>query len=584
MDKINKDSINALNKWKTGTKPSGLFRCPSQGTIKTYNTSLQNAFNLSFPKRLPQWIKYDKNVLKFYGYFCENVVESAYENYRIRKCNIFYYLDDDTIHISEVHEENSGIVQGDLIKRQRCFKSGKKNEFISWHDLNLQSELLLYGKKFRICDCDNFTKFFYANNGYTLNQPEKIPEIHSEDKFKNVDYEEYKKNIAETKEYIEVGLKGGHPNKSLKQFLENDRKVLNFEISWFDDKYDKEEKIYKMNYYLADGKIEIREIKVNNSGKDPFPLLLRKMKLPKKPQFAYCPGLLKTEDEYYTPKDLFLGNYVFVFGRPCHLVDCDEFTRKWYKENFGVDMNPVKVKRNPPQRVIHPIPPHIGLGSEEDSLLSVFYLNPSGKIHEYYTDNFKRDKHILRFNAKLISPVPSDEERMFIVSFYARDESIQIFEVADRNSGRLSCKFLERKKMKNPFTKKYYTEKDLVVGNTIYLNKYTFRLLECDEYTKKYMRDNAEIFRDSDCSEVIERIKTAGKKYENFEIFLITILKILDPDNKGYITSEEIREGLKKLNVYLSTQELISLTEKLGKNEEGKYSMENLYNLLVCYK
>ena len=31
-----------------------------------------------------------------------------------------------------------------------------------------------------------------------------------------------------------------------------------------------------MNYYLADGKIEVREIKVNNSGKDPFPLLLRK--------------------------------------------------------------------------------------------------------------------------------------------------------------------------------------------------------------------------------------------------------------------------------------------------------------------
>jgi hypothetical protein len=37
--------------------------------------------------------------------------------------------------------------------------------------------------------------------------------------------------------------------------LENDRKVLNFDISWFDDKYDKEEKVYKMNYYLADGKV-----------------------------------------------------------------------------------------------------------------------------------------------------------------------------------------------------------------------------------------------------------------------------------------------------------------------------------------
>ena len=573
-----------MNRYITGTNPSGLFKSPSQGSLTFYNTSRQKTFNLSFPKRLPQWIKYDKRVLKFMGYFCEHVVESAYENYRIRKCNIFYYLEDDTMHIDEVREENSGIVQGYFVKRQRCQKEGEKGVYITWRDFNLRSEIFLFGKKFRICDCDAFTKFYYADNGYSLNQPEEIPEIHFEDKFKNVDFEQNKKNIAEIKEYIEVGLKGGHPNKTLKQFLENDRKVLNFDISWFDDKYDKEEKVYKMNYYLADGKIEVREIKVNNSGKDPFPLLLRKMKLPKKPQFTYCPGLLTKEDVYYTPKDLILGNYVYVFGRPCHIVDCDEFTRKWYKENLGVDMNPIKVKRNPPQRVIHPIPSHNGFGSEEDSLLSVFYLNPAGKVHEYYTDKFKRDKHILRFNAKLISPVPSDEERKFILSYYVRDESIQIYEIADRNSGRLSCKFLERKKMKNPYTNRYYSEKDLAVGNTIYLNKYTFRLLECDEYTKKYMRDNAEIFRDSDCSEVIERIRTSGNGFNNFDSYLVAILRTLDPQNRGFISSDEICEGFKKFNLYLTQQELISLTDYLKRDENGNYSMEDLYNLIVCYK
>ena len=323
---------------------------------------------------------------------------------------------------------------------------------------------------------------------------------------------------------------------------------------------------------------------MNNSGKDPFPLLLNKNKLPKKPIFTYCPGLLTKEEVYYTPKDLILGNYVYVYGRPCHIVDCDEFTRKWYKENLGVDMNPIKVKRNPPQRVIHPIPSHNGFGSEEDSLLSVFYLNPAGKVHEYYSDKFKRDKHILRFSAKLISPVPSDEERKFIVSYYVKDESIQIYEIADRNSGRLSCKFLERKKMKNPYTNRYYSEKDLMVGKTIYLNKYTFRLLECDEYTKKYMRDNAEIFRDSDCSEVIARIRTAGNVFDNMDNYLVAILKGLDPENKGFISSDEICEGFKKFNLYLTTQELISLTDYLKKDENGNYSMEDLYNLIVCYK
>ena len=56
------------------------------------------------------------------------------------------------------------------------------------------------------------------------------------------------------------------------------------------------------------------------------------MRLPKKPQFTYCPGLIKKEDIYYTPKDLILGNYVNVFNRQCSLIDCDDFTKKWYKE------------------------------------------------------------------------------------------------------------------------------------------------------------------------------------------------------------------------------------------------------------
>ena len=253
FEKSYTNSVQELNKYKTGTNPSGLFKPPGNQTF--YYTNEQKTFNLPFPARLPQWIKYDKNVLKFVGYFCDHVVESAYENYRIRKCNIFYYLEDDTLHINEIREENSGIVQGYFIQRQRCEKEGQKNSYITWRDINIRGDIFLFGKKFRICDCDEFTRYYYAQNGIKLNEPEKIPEINFEDKFKNVDFAENQKNIAEIKEYIEVGLKGGHPNRGLKQFLENDRKVLNFDISWFDDKYDKEEKLYKMNYYLADGKV-----------------------------------------------------------------------------------------------------------------------------------------------------------------------------------------------------------------------------------------------------------------------------------------------------------------------------------------
>ena len=57
-------------------------------------------------------------------------------------------------------------------------------------------------------------------------------------------------------------------------------------------------------------------------------------------------------------------------------------------------MNPIKVKRNPPQRVIHSIPSHNGFETKEDSLLSVFYLNPPGKVHEYMNMKLINSKEI----------------------------------------------------------------------------------------------------------------------------------------------------------------------------------------------
>lgn len=49
----------------------------------------------------PAWLKHDRQVLRFYAFFNEPVVESPYENFRVRKCVLHYYLEDGTLHISE---------------------------------------------------------------------------------------------------------------------------------------------------------------------------------------------------------------------------------------------------------------------------------------------------------------------------------------------------------------------------------------------------------------------------------------------------------------------------------------------------
>ena len=59
----------------------------------------------------PAWVAFDRKVLRFDCYFKESVHESRLENYRIRKCVLYYYLEDDSMHVSEPKVENSGIPQ-----------------------------------------------------------------------------------------------------------------------------------------------------------------------------------------------------------------------------------------------------------------------------------------------------------------------------------------------------------------------------------------------------------------------------------------------------------------------------------------
>ena len=574
LERYDPDTLKSLSNLMQSTKSVTRLKLPEKKEeIKPKLIQSQSLI-------CPQWLKYDKVCLRFKGYFDEHVNESAYENWRVRPCTLLYYLDDDTFHIIEEKFENSGIPQGNLIKRRRVDIWDKPIKSpVDWRDINIGQNLYIYGKKFRICDCDKFTLEYYTKKGYVLNPPEKIPQIDYGEKYKDVDYNKVKKDIAEIKEFNEVSLGGGHPNGGLKQFLENDRKVLSFDIIWYDALYDKEEKKYKLNYYLSDNQVEVCEIKENNSGKDPYPRLLRKSKLPKKPRMAFCPGLENENEEFYKPEDLKIGNYIYVYGRKCRIVGCDEFTRKWYKDTLSIDMPVTNLKASQRQiKILHPIPPYNGFGSEEDSLLNVFYLDPTGKTKEFINEKFKRDKHILRYLAKLISSNPADEERKFLVSFYLRDNSIQVYEMPQRNNGRESGKFIEKQRIKNPYTNLYYSEKDFVPGNVIYINKFIFKLLESDEYTRKYMRDNPEVFRDSNVTNIINKIKSKTQG-ENGDDFLINMLSVIDPRGTNFANSDNIQKGFAQLGVLLSDMEVMSLVGNL-RRIGNTYSMEDLFNLV----
>ena len=78
----------------------------------------------------PDWIRLDRHVLRFNGFFKEPVVESNSEMSRNRKVKILFYLEDNSISINEEKKENSGIPQGIFLKREKCL-SGDSGKFMT---------------------------------------------------------------------------------------------------------------------------------------------------------------------------------------------------------------------------------------------------------------------------------------------------------------------------------------------------------------------------------------------------------------------------------------------------------------------
>ena len=288
----------------------------------TFNKGADSTTNQNFESSKeyePDYVKLDKKVLRFFGYFKESIVEKELESGRIRLLEIFYYLTDDTISIVDTRQENSGIPQGGFLSRGKIFK--EDGSLLTFKDFKIGGDIMIYSKYVRIYDADGFTRDFCAANGINLGPKQELPEDPFIKKM-TTKPKLIKDNIM--KEYLEYSMGGGKV-KSAKQFLENDRKVLRY--------YAKFEGLkYIIHYYLSDDTVEIREVNYNNSGRDPFPLLLTRNKLPKK-FFIPQPGEDGPSD-FYKDSDIEPFMTLWAFNRPFQILGCDEFTADYYLKNY----------------------------------------------------------------------------------------------------------------------------------------------------------------------------------------------------------------------------------------------------------
>lgn len=309
------------------------------------------------------------------------------------------------------------------------------------------------------------------------------------------------------------------------QFLKYDRVVLKFYGYWNDLSEFGDVRRMEIYYYLSDDTIEVKEVLHRNSGREGPAVFLKRGKLIKEWKGLPLPGektdktvlnvlgtgladgryvddCLQTGakvEVFYTDKDLQIGSHINVYGRDIILVDCDPFTKQYFNRKYGIEefiplSYPDKSECNTGTPLhLRKLPPYNGYGTYEDSEGNCLSVEPKPPQIDF-KKFVQYDKFILRFGAKMISYIRENCDRKFIISYFLSDDTMQIFEIAERNSGFTGGEFLKRKRMLLPDQEvfisgrpDYYKSQHLFIGSTLKINDHIFHLVSSDEYTLCYM-------------------------------------------------------------------------------------------------
>merc|ERR1719321_2203240 len=286
-----------------GSKDQGASAHPSGAmTARGPRPTRDEMRNTYKPAIQPAWLKYDRQVLRFYAYFQEPVVESNTENCRFRNVVITYFLEDNSVQVTEPKVENSGIwPQGPFVKRHKINKPD--GSLVGPEDLKLGTELTLYSRTFRILDADPFTKDFYAKMKLEIGTPEEAP-VDSFQASLTPREKQQLADVTEGKEFTELKLGGSRKNHGLDQFLANDRKVLRFYAYWDDPTRYGTRMYFVVHYFLSDDTVEINNNYARNSGRDPYPVFFTRGPLELNPTITTTPGMIKPPSPLLSPKDI----------------------------------------------------------------------------------------------------------------------------------------------------------------------------------------------------------------------------------------------------------------------------------------
>ena len=539
-----------------------------------------------------QWLVNSGQVLQFDAYFNEEVHQSADEAQRVRKCTIYYYLEDDTIQVNECKSENSGMPQGNFVKRHQIPKGEEAEDGLyTLDDLVVGGSIVIYSREFFITDCNPSTLQYLQSMGrdaYPVEAPaDPYTTLRADFMSRETGADQTvsrNQQKSPMKKFMEATLGNTVNNKGLEGFLKFERCVLRFDAVWDDrDQLHGDLRRYTLHFFVADNEMEVVEMQKPNSGRDPFPLLVKKMKLPK-PGFAGVPDANGRSDEpepgaYYCLEDLSIGGDVYVFGRRLFITDADPATRRFYSAK-GMDLGEaIAVPDETPALPERQVPPYNGWGSEADSYASTLSLVPKAPRTQFDLMGANLNRHVLRFAAKLVTDVPDDKGRKFVISFFCADDTIQISEPPQRNSGIVGGNFLYRSSVKNPATGKPFKSNDFHVGAQINVSSRIFQIDDVDEFTLKYMEGRPDAFPLSSAPKILADLRK--KLFAEAATGRLTALfRKYDSDSSGKITIDEFTSILRAFDPDIPDQAVVTVMRAFDDSGDGAITIDEFVEVM----
>jgi len=457
--------------------------------------------------------------------------------------------------MTEPKVENSGIAQGAFLKRQKVMREDGM-AFLGPDDLRVGEEVNINSRVIHVNGCDRFTRWFYEQNGIELAPDEELVKDKWQETYKLRKLTEkgalpITKAAYNAKQLAKYQIGAPPADMKFSQFLLNDRKVLRFKAYW-DDHTPYGARIYFIiHYFLADNSVEINEAHCRNSGRDAYPMFMKRGQLSKKNEVLAVPGMLSAEGQIYYPKDLIVGQSINVWGRKLVLYDCDEATKKFYKEYLRIDQaqGTIDVSEKPITHTKLLPPPHTGVGREEDSLINCQMVQPKPpKVDLERLMVYGGE--VLRFECKMVNGEPEDELRTLVIAYYPADDDVAVFEVPVRNSGHMGGKFADKRRIKNPDTGEYFKLTDLFVGQTVTIAAQPLHIVRADEHCLQYLEARPRDFPYADPVACAQRVAPLADEPEMMD--------------QGGIEPEQLKELAASKGIHLIDHEVVTLLRNFG--------------------